>query len=169
VDELLEHQVTVIPAPQDGAAYLTNPVMWASTFIALGGVSLAYLMYARAVISPESIVGPPKPGSSAARLAVNRLSRGVHAFFVAKWGMDWVFLRVAAASDAGVAAFLDFVDRRIVDGATHMLGRGAFGGSTVLQRAADGIVRNYASWIVGGLVVLLLALKFVFPPVLGGG
>jgi len=169
VDELLEHEVTVIPAPSDYQAYLANPVLWASTFVALSGVLLAYMTYARGIISAEAVAGLPRPGMGSAALAGNRAARGLHAFFTAKWGMDWLFLKVAAAGDAGLAAFLDFIDRRVVDGATYGMGRGAFAGSMLLQRAADGIVRNYATWVVGGLVLLLVTLKFVVAPVLGGG
>jgi NADH-quinone oxidoreductase subunit L len=169
VDHLLEDKITHIPAPSHPQEYLSNWVLWVSTGIALGGIALAWATYAKGKIDPDAVVGVPRPGMGAGRLALNRAARGMHAFFTAKWGMDWVFLKVAAAGDEGLAAFMDFLDRRVVDGSTYGMGRGAFAGSHMLQRAADGIVRNYATWVVGGLVMLLVVLKFVVAPVLGGG
>ncbi|MGH2610005.1 MAG: NADH-quinone oxidoreductase subunit 5 family protein, partial [Tepidiformaceae bacterium] len=157
VDHLLEGTVTQVPAPQDGVEYLANPILWASTLVALAGVVGAYAFYAG-----------DRPRTEAA-VANSRATRAFHAFFTAKWGMDWIYLKVAAAGDKGLAAFMDFLDRRVIDGATYTMGRGAFGGSAILQRTADGIVRNYATWIVGGLVLMLVLLKFVVSPVLGGG
>jgi len=83
--------------------------------------------------------------------------------------MDWLFLQLAAAGDRGIGALADFVDRRVIDGVTRVFGRGAFGGSEFLRRAADGVVRNYTAWIIGGLAFLLLFAKFVLPSVSGGG
>jgi NADH-quinone oxidoreductase subunit L len=169
VGEFLHGQVTEVPSLLHFEEYIGNPVLWASTFAALAGVFLALATYAWHMISTEAVAGVPRPRMGALAYGVNRVGRAFHAFFTAKWGMDWVFLKVAAAGDEGLAAALDKVDRRVVDGATYAMGRGAFGGSLALQRAADGIVRNYATWVVGGIVLMLVVLKFVVGPAVGGG
>ncbi len=169
VDELIEPFVTKSISLSEPLLFFLNPVMIVSTILVGVGVLLALVFYLWNMADPADFVGAPKPGMGPARLAGHRFMRGVHRFFVAKWGMDWLYLKVAAAGDKGLAAFMDFVDRRVIDGATYGIGRGAFGGSHMLQHAADGIVRNYATWVVGGIVLLLVLLKFVVAPVMGGG
>jgi len=160
VPDSLEHKVTEVPAASDIAAYIANPVLYASTLIALLGVYVAYFVYKLGRVDTERLLLPG---------AGNPVLRAIHYAFSHKWGMDWLFLKIAAAGDRGLGFFADFVDRRVIDGVTFAFGRGAFGGSDVLRRAADGVVRNYTAWIIGGIALLLIVGKFVLPSVSGGG
>jgi len=170
VDEHLHGLATEVPSPLAPIAYLSNPVLYASTFIALAGILIAWMAYQKGFIAPKNLVGvAPDPADPARRVGGSAAGRALFAFFTAKWGMDGMFLKIAEFGDGGIARASDWVDRRVVDGSTHGLGRIAFGGSDALRKTADGIVRNYTAWIVGGLALSLLLLKFVVPAVAGGG
>jgi NADH-quinone oxidoreductase subunit L len=170
VDELLEHHITEVPSLLAPAEYVTNPVLWASTLIALAGVLVAWMTYQKGFIEPRRLVGlAPDAALPAVRVGGTAGGRALFAFFTNKWGFDTLFLRIAALGDGGIARASDFLDRRFVDRITYGLGRMAFGGSDVLRRAADGVLRNYTAWIVGGLALSLILLKYVVPGVVGGG
>ena len=170
VDELLEPKVTEVPSLLTWQEYLANPVLYASTLIALAGVWLAWMTYARGFVEPKRLVGvAPDPATPERRVGGTAAGRALFYMFTAKWGMDWLFLKIALFGDAGLARASDLIDRRFIDGTTYGLGRSAFGGSDVLRRVADGVVRNYTAWIIGGLAFGLLLLKYVIPAVQGGG
>ena len=170
VAELLRPHVTEVPSLLTPYAYLSNPVMIAATALALAGVWAARMAYLRGTLSPKRIVGLAlDPADPAKRVGGTAGGRALFAFFTNKWGMDGLFLGIAALGDRGIAAAADWVDRRVVDRITYGLGRIAFGGSDALRRAADGVVRNYTAWIIGGLALSLILLKYVVPSVSGGG
>jgi NADH-quinone oxidoreductase subunit L len=167
VPEELESVVTAVPTLYDGIEYAT-PALIASTLIGLSGVLLAYITYARGWFNPSTVVGVERPDRPGKRVGGTAVGRGIFRFFEAKWGMDVLYLQFAKLGDAGVAAFSDFLDRRVVDRMTYVLGGTALGGSEALKRVADGVLRNYTAWIVGGIAVLLVLMKFVAPAVAGG-
>jgi len=144
--------------------------MIAATALALAGVWAARMAYLKGTLAPKNIVGlAPDPEHPATRVGGTGAGRALFAFFTNKWGMDGLFLGIAALGDRGIAAASDWVDRRVVDRITYGLGRIAFGGSDALRRATDGVVRNYTAWIIGGLALSLILLKYVVPGVSGGG
>lgn len=167
VPEELEHSITAVPTIYDGLAYAT-PALIASTLIGLAGVALAYITYLRGWFDPASVVGVELPEKPGVRVGGNIVGRALFRFFEAKWGMDAVYLGIAKLGDSGLGAVSNFIDKRVIDRATYLLGGGTFGGSDAMRRVADGVLRNYVAWIVGGLALLLFLLKFVAPGVSGG-
>jgi proton-translocating NADH-quinone oxidoreductase chain L len=170
VVEALHGQVTQVPSLVNPVAYLSNPVLYASTLVALGGIWLAWMTYRRGTVSPKSIVGlAADPDHPERRVGGTAAGRALFSFFTLKWGMDHLYLKIAALGDGGIARGADWLDRRVIDGTTYMLQRGSFGASEALKRAADGVVRNYTAWIIAGLALCLILLKYIVPAVAGGG
>ncbi len=153
-----------------------------SVLAAAGGAGLAYLVYYRRTIP-------------AARFTQGRVGAGLHRLLLNRYYMDRGYDKLAAHGAMGVAAGLDWFDRKVIDGAVNAVGRvtvalagasdwfdrraidgavNAFSLSTVrssltLQRPQTGRVQNYAAVVVLGLsiVILVILLVRVVLPALG--
>ncbi|HZY70635.1 MAG TPA: NADH-quinone oxidoreductase subunit L [Thermoplasmata archaeon] len=119
-----------------------------STALAVGGIGLAYGMWANGkvfTLAPDSAARPWRT------LLLRR--------YYFKFAFDWVGVRAVYS----VARAADFVDRYVIDGTVHGFER-AFGGASRRLRAIQtGVVSDYAAYVVSGLVVVLVLLLFVAP------
>ncbi|HEV8596018.1 MAG TPA: NADH-quinone oxidoreductase subunit L [Thermoplasmata archaeon] len=160
---------------------LEGALLLISVAAAAGGFVLAYLVYYRQTI------------------AADRFTRGagarVHRLLLNRYYMDGGYDKLAQYGVMGVAAALDWFDRKVIDGAVNGFARvtlaaarasdwfdrraidgvvNAFSLSTVrssltLQRPQTGRVQNYAAVVVLGLsvVIFVLLLVRVILPALG--
>jgi NADH-quinone oxidoreductase subunit L len=108
------------------------------------GVVIAYLMFR----TPQPVERPMK---------VSRPRRAARADLYANVINENLF----AGPGAVLARFLDFFDRKIVDGAVTGTGGLFTGGSTALRKLQSGYVRSYALSMLAGAIVLFGALLMV--------
>ncbi len=72
---------------------------------------------------------------------------------------DWVGLRLVY----GGSRVADFVERYVIDGTIHGFERLGTSVSNSMRRGQSGLVSDYASYVVLGVIGLLVLLLFVAP------
>ncbi|MEK6851383.1 MAG: NADH-quinone oxidoreductase subunit L [Candidatus Thermoplasmatota archaeon] len=151
-----------------------NALAGLSIAVAAGGVGLAYLVYYRQRI-PAAVFTRSPAGA------------GVHRILSNRYYMDNAYNGFASVAVMAFSRAVDWVDRRVIDGAVNAVGRGtlalagasdwfdrkvidgavnAFSLSTVrtslsLRRRQTGRVQNYAAVVVLGLSVVILVVLIV--------
>jgi len=134
-----------------------SALTYLSILAGLGGLVLGYLFYYRGL---DRVVQPRMdPGIFTA--TDGRLR--VHTFLSDRLGLSDLYNRLGMFCFTHVAAACDWFDRRIIDGLVNGIARGSMDGSRRLRRLQSGLFSTYASMIVGGLLLLLLALKVALP------
>ncbi|MCA9876738.1 MAG: NADH-quinone oxidoreductase subunit L, partial [Thermomicrobiales bacterium] len=110
-----------------------------STLMALGGIGLAWLVYAKkAITSPEE------------------RASALFLFLRDKWRFDELYQKVFVQPLRAFSHFLwQIVDVRIIDGAVNGVALGIGAASQRLRRVQTGLVTNYALAIALGMVVLV--------------
>jgi len=120
-----------------------TPEVWLmglSTVVALLGIGLAYLMYKKGSIKPESVAGAVRPLYN---LSLN------------KFYIDEIYHFVIVKPFVGIGHLLNFIDRWIVDGIVHLFGQGTFVGSLGLKYSQNGQVQTYGLITLLGTVILI--------------
>lgn len=119
-----------------------DPLTYLSIAVVLMGVGLAYLLYVRGWRAPAALSNFTQPWQ---RLLEQK-------YYLDTLFVNWFAGRVVL----GWAWIVDQFDRVIVDGAVNgvasvmaLFGRG-------LRRTVSGLVSDYASWVVAGLVILVI-------------
>ncbi len=129
----------------------------ASLALAVGGIALAWALWGngRVYALPAS-----SPAQAVRRLLLER--------YYFKAAYDWIGARGVNT----VARAADFFDVYVIDGVVHGF-EGAFGGlSDRLRRIQSGVVSDYASYLVAGLIGVFALLLLIAPFLLarvGGG
>ena len=117
-----------------------------SVVVGLAGITLAVLLYRRGLTSPD------------ADPVLDRLGPAGRIFGHAYYFDDGVS-RVVGGPGLRAATWLsDTFDRRVVDGAVNGVGELVRRASLGVRRVQNGLVRNYALWIVVGAGAMLLFL-----------
>jgi NADH-quinone oxidoreductase subunit L len=145
-----------------------------SVAVAVGGVVLAYALYARPSTLPERVVRSGA-GARLQRLLLNRyyIDRAVdnlamHGVAGVARGLDWFDRRAidgavngAARGTMHLAAASDWFDRKVIDGTVNALSLSTVRSSLSLRQRATGRVQNYAAVVVFGLSAVILAVLIV--------
>ncbi len=153
VQNLLEHGRGI--PPMYGTADLGLSAV--SVGLAAAGILLAWRLWGNGRVAPL-------PSSSVAR-SVRELLLQRYYF---KAGYDWIGQKGVYT----VARAADFVDRYVIDGTVHGFEAAFAGLSDRVRRIQSGVVSDYASYVVAGLLLVFVLLLLVGPFVLdrlGGG
>ena len=145
---LLEHGAGIPPVYRPADLALSA----VSVGLAGAGIALAWRLWGNGRVYTLDAASAAQP---LRRLLLNR--------YYMKAGYDWVGARGVAT----LARLADFVDVYVIDGTVHGFER-AFGGlSDRARRLQTGLVSDYASYVVAGLIVVFALLLLVAPFVLG--
>ena len=129
-------------------AIFTNIWTYVSIVLALAGIGLAYLMYMKKTVDPGKF---NKNGESAFyKLLTNR------------YYFPELYDEIAWKLGAGVAKIVDAFDRNVIDGTVNGLSGTVIGGGDVVSKMQTGHVRDYATFVIAGVVVLILVFAFIF-------
>ena len=163
LDSLVSFTVTdtafiVGGAGAHGAMYyfehlFTNVYTYLTIVLALVGIAIAYLMYAKKSINPGKF---NRNGTS---MLYNALTK--------RWWFPDLYNQISWKLGAGVAKIVNFVDRQVVDGSVNGLSGAVVGGGDVLSKAQTGHVQDYSSIVLLGVAVLS-TLFVVIAMIMGG-
>ena len=120
--------------------------VWTYVTLALGlfGIFLAYLMYCRKVINPGRF---NSDGESS-----------IYKFLTARYFFPQLYNQIALKLGYGVAKGIEYVDRNLVDGTVDGIANAVVGGSGAMRKIQTGNVRNYAAYVIIGVVILIALL-----------
>ena len=131
----------------------TNPYTYLTIVLALAGIGLAYLMYAKKTINPGKF---NKEGQSA-----------IYKLLANRWFFPEFYNQVSWKLGDGVARGVNFVDRQVIDGTVNGLSGAVVGGGDVMSKMQTGHVQDYSSVVLIGISVLSV-LFVVIAMILGG-
>lgn len=135
------------------AELFTNPYTYLTIVLALLGIYIAYLMYAKKTINPGRF---NKNGESALYKAL------ANRWYFPRF-YDWVSWKFGY----GVAKGVNYVDRQVIDGTVNGLSSAVVGGGDALSKMQTGNVHDYTAVVLLGVSVLS-ALFVVIAMILGG-
>jgi proton-translocating NADH-quinone oxidoreductase chain L len=144
----------LLPGPNVPPAFSFADAGLSAISVGLGvaGIAVAYVLWGNGRVVALAATSPAQP---LRRLLLNR--------YYLKAAYDAFGLRVVYA----VARGADFADRYIIDGAVRGLERAFAGLSDRARRLQSGVVLDYATFVVAGLVALLLLLLVLAPWIVG--
>lgn len=130
-----------LPAMELLRETFSNPWTLASILMALGGIAIAYLIYHRGL-----------------DLARYRTAFGgfVYRVLDQRYYLDHLADALAERVVVAFAIVLDLFDRLFVDGLINAVGTGSVSLGRQLRRTATGYISDYASWVLAGIVALLI-------------
>ncbi len=131
----------------------TNPYTYLTIVLALAGIGLAYLMYAKKTINPGKF---NKEGQSA-----------IYKLLANRWYFPEFYNQVSWKLGDGVARGVNYVDRQVIDGTVNGLSGAVIGGGDVMSKMQTGHVQDYSSVVLIGISVLSV-LFVVIAMILGG-
>jgi len=147
LQNLLEHGAGIPPV------YGTTEILLSAASVALagGGILLAWALWGNGRLAPLPAAAPVRG------MRTVLLQR-----YYFKAGYDWI----GAKGVYTVARVADLFDRYVIDGAVHGFEEAFAGLSQRLRRIQSGVVSDYASYVVLGLLVVFALLLLVAPFVL---
>jgi len=134
------------PAPELIHEIFTSPLTYLSLVLALAGIALAWAIYQREWLPLE-------------RLST-RWGRWLRQLLLNRYYLNDAYIGLARRGVYGLSVINDLFDRYVIDGLVNLVGWTSRGLGYALRRAVTGFVGDYASWIIGGLVVILLLYIF---------
>jgi F420H2 dehydrogenase subunit L len=149
----IEHgQFRVGGGEAEGFEYLTDIFTNVWTYVTIALVFLAiYLaksMYDKKTMDPGRF---NKNGESWLYRALTK-----------RWWFPYLYDQISWKLGYGVARGVDYVDKNIVDGTVNGLSNAVVGSGDLMSKAQTGNVNNYTSVIMGGIVVLFVAIIALF-------
>ena len=123
---------------------LTNVWTYVSIALALLGIILAYLMYARKSLDP-------------ARFNADGKSK-IYKFLAARYYFPELYDQVSLKLGLGVAKGVEYIDDNLIDGTVNGLANSVIGTSGSMRRLHSGYVRDYASFMVIGVIAIFVIL-----------
>lgn len=140
------------------AYYITAPgvvhheanlaIMAISSLVAVGGIILAWIVYAKQLISHEVLR--------------QRYAR-IYNLLYHKFYIDELYTWLIAVVVDGGARLLEWIDLKIVNGAVNGLAQFTGWSGRTLRLTEDGQVQTYALYLFAGVVIILItALMAVF-------
>lgn len=131
----------------------TNVWTYIAIALALIGIGIAYLMYCKKSVDPGKF---------------NKNGEGMLYKVLAKrYYFPQLYNQIAWKAGYEVARGVDFIDRNVIDGTVNGLSNAVVGSADVVSKAQTGCVRNYAGFVVVGVMVLSAVLAALFY-VMGG-
>ena len=138
---------------------VTSSLTHLSIAVALTGTTLATIMYYQA-----DYPGAP-PSSKPEFIANNAVTRWLHEFLSQRLYIvaltDWIGMKTWDT----ISQICDLFDRRIIDGMVNGTASFTMNLGETLRKVHTGFTAHYASLSVGGLGVLVILLRVVFPAV----
>ncbi len=131
----------------------TNPYTYLTIVLALLGIGLAYMMYAKKTINPGKF---NKDGQSA-----------IYKVLANRWYFPEFYNQISWKLGDGVARGVNYVDRQVIDGTVNGLSGAVIGGGDVMSKVQTGHVQDYSSVVLIGVSVLSV-LFVVIAMILGG-
>lgn len=131
----------------------TNPYTYLTIVLALVGIGIAYLMYAKKSINPGKF---NKNGESMLYKALTK-----------RWWFPDLYNQISWKLGYGVARGINYVDRQIVDGTVNGLSSAVVGGGDAFSKVQTGHVQDYSSIVLLGISVL--AVVFIVIALITGG
>ncbi len=141
VPEILE---PMFPLHEGGAPGWIEPVLIAA---GIGGIALAFFLY---------VISPGLPAAIASGLG--GLYRAVYNKYYVDELYDATFVRPMV--DGSRQLLWRIGDVRGIDGIVNGVGSVARGIGQILRHAQSGYIRNYATWVVAGTVIVVLWIGF---------
>jgi NADH-quinone oxidoreductase subunit L len=105
------------------------------------------MMYCRKAIDPG-------------RFNANGESR-IYKFLTARYMFPQLYDQIALKLGYGVAKGVDYVDRELVDGTVNGMANALVGGSDSLRKLQSGYVRDYAAYVIMGVLGLAIITFFI--------
>jgi NADH-quinone oxidoreductase subunit L len=137
----------------------TNPYTWLTIVLALAGIGIAYMMYAKVNANGEPAINPGKFNKNGEMALYKALTK--------RWWFPDLYNQISWKLGAGVAKGINYIDRQIVDGTVNALSSSVAGGGDVLSKAQTGHVQSYSSVVLLGVSVLSV-LFIVIAMIMGG-
>ena len=131
----------------------TSPYTYLTIVLALVGIGIAYLMYAKKTMNPGAF---NKDGESWLSKALTK-----------RWWFPDLYNQISWKLGYGVARGVNFIDRQIVDGTVNGLSGAVVGGGDALSKVQSGHVQDYSSIVLLGISVISV-LFIVIAKVMGG-
>ncbi|MCL2785624.1 MAG: NADH-quinone oxidoreductase subunit L [Methanomassiliicoccaceae archaeon] len=131
------------------AAYIMDHIMtnvwtYVSIAISLAGIVLAYMMYARRSIDPAMFNADGK-------------SR-IYRFLTARYYFPQLYDQISLKLGYSVAKGVEYVDENLIDGTVNGLSNSVIGTSGSMRKLHSGYVRDYASFMVIGVITIFVVL-----------
>ncbi len=126
----------------------TNVWTYVSIVLALSGIGIAYLMYMKKSVDPAKF---NKNGESAYYKLLTKRYYFPELYDQISWKLGY-----------GIARIVDAFDRNVIDGTVNGLSGAVIGGGDVVSQMETGHVRDYATFVIAGVVVLILVFAFIF-------
>jgi NADH-quinone oxidoreductase subunit L len=134
------------PVPTGAAGLGGAALIVVALAVALGGLALAWLVYASGSVDWAAL---------RVRLAP------LHRLFASGWYVDQVYGGLLVVPGKAAAAFAAYVvDARVIDGAVNGLATSVRGLARVGRRLQTGLVRTYAMFLLAGAVGVLVYVGF---------
>ena len=118
----------------------TNPYTWLTIVLALLGIYVAYLMYAKGTLDPGKF---NKNGTSF-----------VYRLFQNRWYFPELYNAISWKVGYGVAKGVNYIDRQVIDGTVNGLSAAVVGGGDSLSKMQTGNVHDYSSAVLLGVAVI---------------
>jgi len=128
--------------PESLSHIFSNPLTYLSLILAVAGIALAYLSYQSRKLD-------------LARYST-ALGRMLHLLLAKRYYFDELYLSISKGIVYSFSVLLDLFDRHLVDGLVNAVGGASIATGRSLRRTVSGVVQDYASWVVGGLVAFLI-------------
>jgi NADH-quinone oxidoreductase subunit L len=131
----------------------TNPYTYLTIVLALVGIYIAYIMYAKKKVNPGKF---NRNGESA-----------LYKVLTKRWGFPDLYNQLSWKLGYGIARGVDYVDRQVVDGTVNGLSGAVVGGGEAVSKVQTGDVHDYSSIVLLGIAVLSV-LFLVIAKIMGG-
>ena len=136
------------PGKEIASTIFSNMWTYVSIGLALGGIAIAYLMYGKKIINPGLF---------------NRNGNSIlYKILANRYYFPQLYDQISWKFGYGIARGVDYVDKNIVDGTVNGLSNAVIGGGDSISKAQTGYVRDYAAFVVIGVIVLVGVLFLAF-------
>jgi NADH-quinone oxidoreductase subunit L len=126
---------------EEASGLVTYMLLVLNVLVAVGGIALAWVMYAASPVRPETI-GRPRTA--------------LHALLLDAWYVDALYDRLIVRPLFALSAFMArIVDAGVIDGAVNGTGRAVVAWAAGFRQLQTGYVVNYALTMLVGAVVLV--------------
>ena len=141
------------PGVDTGVDILTNPYTYLAIVLAVVGIAIAYKMYVKTPYVAENFDQTKK--GPLYRIVANR-------YYFPQF-YNWLSWHLGY----GVAKGVDYFDKHVIDGTVNGLSNAVVGSGEGLSYAQTGYVRDYAAYVVVGVLVVISVVFLMFR--YGGG
>ena len=130
-------------------ALIKNMWTYVSIGLALGGILIAFLMY-----SGKRLINPGIFNKNGESILYKILAN--------RYYFPQLYDQISWKLGYGIARGVDYIDKNIVDGTVNGLSNAVIGSGDTVAKAQTGYVRDYAAFVVVGVLVLIGVLFLTF-------